>query len=180
LQVSLSIMGIPRRVYLNAGVLVAYCAAASSCSYSFLITATLAEGRIVFQSKDDADHPPWCLELRVRGEDGVVVWAFERPYSETAAKCGPNFPLFYGDLPSGAVLKVAPKPIVRGKLYSIKGNGGGDLSGYFRLSADGRSIENVKSESVNVDVIDADQRIAMDQMLEAPANETRSSEPKTN
>lgn len=82
-------------------------------------------------------------------EDGRAVWGFEVPYGAYADKCGPNFPIRYGQPPPKAETMVPPRRIVIGHVYVIVGQSAGILEGAFKLerTKTGLRLRNLSPES---------------------------------
>lgn len=108
-----------------------------SCSRVFEVKAAFVDGAIVFRSADDSTtHEPWCWNnFAVVDEDGRPVWEFEVPYGAFKGndRCGPNFPIGYGEPPEKAETLIPPQRLKLGRTYVIVGDSAGLLEGAFRI-----------------------------------------------
>lgn len=122
----------------------------AACSYVYSVEAVFIDGKLAFVSeKVNETGSPFCLtSFKVSDAAGSAVWEFNAyDLYENAPKCGPNFPLRYGQAPKGAVTVMPAKLLKAGELYTIEGNAGDALEGSFRYQVKRiTTVENLDME----------------------------------
>lgn len=133
--------------------------ALGSCTRLFQVKASIVDGALVFTSSDDErTYYPWCWHyFAVVDGGGRPAWEFEVPYGafEGKDKCGPNFPIRYGQPPERAETMAAAQRLEIGRLYVIDGHSAGHLEGAFKIERiDGglrvRNLDPSSAESLAV------------------------------
>lgn len=126
----------------------------AACSYVYSVEAVFIDGKLAFVSDETKETgAPYCLiSFKVSDAAGVAVWEFDAyDLYKDAPKCGPNFPLRYGQAPKGAVTVTPAKPLKVGELYTIEGNAGNALEGSFRYQVKRiTTVENLDMKSPEV------------------------------
>ncbi|EIZ79894.1 hypothetical protein WSK_1488 [Novosphingobium sp. Rr 2-17] len=135
---------------LGGWVVVTATALLAACSYVYTVEALFIDGKLSFVSDEvNETGSPYCLiSFKVSDASGSAVWEFDAyDLYKNATKCGPNFPLRYGQAPKGAVTVTPAKPLKAGELYTIEGNAGNALQGSFRYQVKRiTAVENLDME----------------------------------
>ncbi|EQB18253.1 hypothetical protein RLDS_03120 [Sphingobium lactosutens DS20] len=133
---------------------VAATALLAACSYVYTVEALFIDGKLSFVSEEvNETGSPYCLtSFKVSDAAGSAVWEFDAyDLYKSATKCGPNFPLRYGQAPQGAVTVTPAKPLKADELYTIEGNAGNALQGSFRYQVKRiTTVENLDMKSPEV------------------------------
>lgn len=134
-----------------------------ACSYVYTVEALFIDGKLSFVSDEvNETGSPYCLiSFKMSDASGSAVWEFDAyDLYKNATKCGPNFPLRYGQAPKGAVIVTPAKPLKAGELYTIEGNAGNALQGSFRYQV--KRITTVENLDMKLPEVKAAQQRGWD------------------
>jgi hypothetical protein len=125
--------------------------AGCSRAHVYRFDAQVIDGEVAFVPSVRQGACLWRFE--VVDDLGQLVWAADRAapaqppeVSGAPLRCDDGVPVRYGAAPQGMVTRAPPLPLRAGRIYEIRGFGGGSFRGRFRYG-EGPAVENLKPYS---------------------------------